>query len=207
MRYALGDPRFTRLTSRYFRFCLLIVDSCTALYRTDFNGRGELASRQIHLAKFLRTLQRLADEVQCFYGPDHKSLTVLRSSVSQLSSQIRSCQTLTHLVDPTWRTRRNPLEEILWPTHPQQGCNSKRLVGTHERPRFTIRHASQSRRPSLLSINMVLGIQTKNLRYLPLPSLCFPMYHQHEHSSPSVSLLQGFMSGHYNSFAILHGNG
>lgn len=45
------------------RFCLLIVDSCTALYRTDFNGRGELASRQIHLAKFLRTLQRLADEV------------------------------------------------------------------------------------------------------------------------------------------------
>ena len=46
-----------------FRFCLLIVDSCTALYRTDFNGRGELASRQIHLAKFLRTLQRLADEV------------------------------------------------------------------------------------------------------------------------------------------------
>lgn len=44
------------------RFCLLIVDSCTALYRTDFNGRGELASRQIHLAKFLRTLQRLADE-------------------------------------------------------------------------------------------------------------------------------------------------
>jgi len=47
------------------RFSVLIVDSCTALYRTDFNGRGELASRQIHLAKFLRTLQRLADEVPC----------------------------------------------------------------------------------------------------------------------------------------------
>ncbi|KAJ8514689.1 hypothetical protein ONZ45_g7800 [Pleurotus djamor] len=44
------------------RFCLLIVDSCTALYRTDFNGRGELSSRQTHLGKFLRTLQRLADE-------------------------------------------------------------------------------------------------------------------------------------------------
>ncbi|KAJ3908604.1 Rad51-domain-containing protein [Lentinula edodes] len=44
------------------RFCLLIVDSCTALYRTDFSGRGELASRQTHLGKFLRTLQRLADE-------------------------------------------------------------------------------------------------------------------------------------------------
>lgn len=46
------------------RFCLLIVDSCTALYRSDFSGRGELSSRQNHLGKFLRTLQRLADEVR-----------------------------------------------------------------------------------------------------------------------------------------------
>jgi DNA repair protein RAD51 len=30
--------------------------------RTDFTGRGELSSRQMHLAKFMRTLQRLADE-------------------------------------------------------------------------------------------------------------------------------------------------
>ncbi|KAL1951839.1 hypothetical protein VTO73DRAFT_988 [Trametes versicolor] len=44
------------------RFCLLIVDSATALYRTDFSGRGELSARQAHLGKFLRTLQRLADE-------------------------------------------------------------------------------------------------------------------------------------------------
>ncbi|KAI0094807.1 putative RAD1 protein [Irpex rosettiformis] len=44
------------------RFCLLIVDSVTNLYRTDFNGRGELSARQTHLGKFLRTLQRLADE-------------------------------------------------------------------------------------------------------------------------------------------------
>ncbi|BFZ58445.1 RecA recombinase Rhp51 [Savitreella phatthalungensis] len=44
------------------RFSLLVVDSATALYRTDFQGRGELAERQVHLAKFLRQLQRLADE-------------------------------------------------------------------------------------------------------------------------------------------------
>jgi len=44
------------------RFCLLIVDSCTALYRSDYTGRGELSARQSHLGKFLRTLQRLADE-------------------------------------------------------------------------------------------------------------------------------------------------
>jgi len=44
------------------RYALVIVDSATALYRTDYHGRGELSARQIHLARFLRTLQRLADE-------------------------------------------------------------------------------------------------------------------------------------------------
>jgi len=44
------------------RFSLLIVDSATSLYRTDFAGRGELSARQTHMAKFMRTLQRLADE-------------------------------------------------------------------------------------------------------------------------------------------------
>ncbi|GMM29203.1 recombinase [Martiniozyma asiatica (nom. inval.)] len=44
------------------RFSLLIVDSIMALYRTDFSGRGELSARQLHVARFLRMLQRLADE-------------------------------------------------------------------------------------------------------------------------------------------------
>ncbi|CAI7731369.1 unnamed protein product [Closterium sp. NIES-54] len=47
------------------RFSLIIVDSVTGLYRTDYSGRGELAARQMHLARFLRTLQRLADEFSC----------------------------------------------------------------------------------------------------------------------------------------------
>ncbi|CCF60534.1 hypothetical protein KAFR_0K01800 [Kazachstania africana CBS 2517] len=44
------------------RFSLIIVDSVMALYRTDFSGRGELSARQMHLAKFMRSLQRLADQ-------------------------------------------------------------------------------------------------------------------------------------------------
>ncbi|XP_064601425.1 DNA repair protein RAD51 homolog 1 [Liolophura sinensis] len=44
------------------RYALMIVDSATALYRTDYSGRGELSARQMHLARFLRTLLRLADE-------------------------------------------------------------------------------------------------------------------------------------------------
>ena len=44
------------------RYAMLIVDSATALFRTDYAGRGELSARQMHLARFMRMLQRLADE-------------------------------------------------------------------------------------------------------------------------------------------------
>ncbi|KAL9648231.1 hypothetical protein ABK040_009235 [Willaertia magna] len=43
-------------------FALIVVDSATALYRTEYSGRGELSARQIKLAGFLRALQKLADE-------------------------------------------------------------------------------------------------------------------------------------------------
>jgi len=44
------------------KYALLIIDSATALYRTDYSGRGELSARQMHLAKFLRMLARLSEE-------------------------------------------------------------------------------------------------------------------------------------------------
>jgi len=47
------------------RFALIIVDSATALFRSEFMGRGELAARQNMLGRFLRSLQRLADEYGC----------------------------------------------------------------------------------------------------------------------------------------------
>lgn len=47
------------------RYAILIVDSATALYRTDYTGRGELANRQQHMGQFLRYLQRMADEYGC----------------------------------------------------------------------------------------------------------------------------------------------
>ena len=49
------------------RYSLIVVDSSMALYRTDFCGRGQLADRQQHLARFLRGLMKLADEVQILY--------------------------------------------------------------------------------------------------------------------------------------------
>jgi DNA repair protein RAD51 len=44
------------------RYALLVVDSATALFRTDYSGRGELSARQMELAQFLRQLSRLAEE-------------------------------------------------------------------------------------------------------------------------------------------------
>jgi len=44
------------------RYAILIVDSATGLFRTDYSGRSELADRQQALNRFLRKLQRIADE-------------------------------------------------------------------------------------------------------------------------------------------------
>ena len=44
------------------RYALLVVDSATALYRTDYTGRGELSERQMQMAQFLRQLTRLSEE-------------------------------------------------------------------------------------------------------------------------------------------------
>ena len=33
--------------------------------RVEYQGRGELSARQIHLGRFMRSLQRLADEYGC----------------------------------------------------------------------------------------------------------------------------------------------
>jgi len=43
------------------RHALVIVDSATALFRTDFTGRGQLSERQIKLGQFLRSLLKLCD--------------------------------------------------------------------------------------------------------------------------------------------------
>lgn len=61
--HLVNSPRLLTFACSLFRYSLVIVDSATALYRTDYQGRGELADRQMHLGRFLRTLLRLADEV------------------------------------------------------------------------------------------------------------------------------------------------
>ena len=103
----------------------MIVDSATALYRTDFNGRGELSARQSHLGKFLRTLQRLADEVRrviCSLVIG-ESLPFISSLVLQLSLRIRSCQIPMVRRGLIWRTRRSLLEGTSLLTHRRLGTS------------------------------------------------------------------------------------
>jgi DNA repair protein RAD51 len=55
----------TNVMANGARFGLLIVDSVTALFRSDYVGRGELAERQQSLSRYLRLLQRISDEYGC----------------------------------------------------------------------------------------------------------------------------------------------
>lgn len=51
------------LTKEPCCFCHALLINRTLHCRTDYAGRGELSARQMHLARFLRMLLRLADEV------------------------------------------------------------------------------------------------------------------------------------------------
>jgi len=72
------------------RFSLLVVDSATALYRTDYMGRGELSERQMQLAQFLRALTRMSAE----FG----IAVVLTNQVSDSEQQMN--------LNVTWSPRR-----------------------------------------------------------------------------------------------------
>ncbi len=44
------------------QYRLIVVDSATSLFRTDFSGRGELSERQQKLAQYMSALLKLAEE-------------------------------------------------------------------------------------------------------------------------------------------------
>ncbi|GAN04987.1 conserved hypothetical protein [Mucor ambiguus] len=71
------------------RFALLIVDSIISLYRTDYLGRGELSARQMHLARFLRSLQRLADEFGVAVVVTNQMLSNVDGSASMFTSDAK----------------------------------------------------------------------------------------------------------------------
>lgn len=94
------------------RYALLIVDSAMALYRTDYSGRGELAARQMHLAKFLRGLTKLAEEVCLFAVGSY--IFALFSSESRLSSRIRLLLKSMEVAECFKPTRRSPSAGMSW---------------------------------------------------------------------------------------------
>ncbi|KAK4517184.1 uncharacterized protein ATC70_000516 [Mucor velutinosus] len=71
------------------RFALLIVDSIISLYRTDYLGRGELSARQMHLARFLRSLQRIADEFGVAVVVTNQMLSNVDGSASMFTADAK----------------------------------------------------------------------------------------------------------------------
>ena len=59
-------------------FSLILVDSATNLFRTEFEGRGELSARQMALGKFLRGLAKLASEFGTGWSFPTKSSRILK---------------------------------------------------------------------------------------------------------------------------------
>ena len=57
---ALLEPLAAKMAEEQFK--LVIMDSITALFRSDFTGRGELAERQQRLGQLMHRLRKLADE-------------------------------------------------------------------------------------------------------------------------------------------------
>ena len=160
------------------RFCLLIVDSCTALYRTDFSGRGELSARQTHLGKFLRTLQRLADEVSCpvcsgeawlmpwvqfgiavvitnqvMSNPDASAGPYAANEKKPIGGNIMAHASTTRSAAT--------LSELFLVAHSLPACNSRKPAETHGHVKFTIRRVFQRWRPRLLSFPVELEIPRK----------------------------------------------
>ena len=96
------------------RYGLIVVDSATGLYRTDYSGRGELSERQMHLAKFMRALGKIGTQfgVACVitnqvcakvdgasFGPAHTPIggnIIAHMSTTRLCAAARLCLARVH---------------------------------------------------------------------------------------------------------------
>ena len=91
-----------------------------SLYRTDYAGRGELSARQTHVAKFMRTLQRLADE----FGI---AVVITNQVVAQVDG-------MSGMFNPD---PKKPIGVTLLPIHQQLDYRLKREEVKQEFVRFT----------------------------------------------------------------------
>lgn len=121
----LGDAAALMSESRY---ALMVVDSATALYRTDYSGRGELSERQMHLAQFLRQLTRLAEEFgiavvlsnQVVANPDGMSFS--KDNVKPIGGNIIAHASTTRLKFKKGRGDNRVCQIYDSPTLPESEC-------------------------------------------------------------------------------------
>lgn len=112
------------------RFSLIIVDSATSLYRSDFNGRSELNARQTHLGKFLRALQKLADEFgvavlvtnQVVAANLDNCYTFASSSVKPIGGNIMAHAATTRLSMTKSKGSTRKIKVVASPSLPEKSC-------------------------------------------------------------------------------------
>lgn len=103
---ALLEPLAAKMAEEQFK--LIIMDSITALFRSDFTGRGELAERQQRLGQLMHRLRKLADEFNvvrvlsvCIVAIVSLAACALRPSSSSFFSSIQFTTRLTTHHPPT----------------------------------------------------------------------------------------------------------
>lgn len=110
------------------RFALLVVDSATALYRSDYSGRAELSDRQMHLGQFLRQLTRLAEEFgiaviitnQVVANPDGMSFS--KDNTKPIGGHIIAHASTTRLKLKKGRGENRVCQVFDSPTLPESEC-------------------------------------------------------------------------------------
>jgi len=114
-------------------FSLLIVDSATSLYRTDYTGLGELQARQQHLAQFLRKLQQIADEFKVV-------VVITNHIVTKISTSGASA----HSYKPKGSSSKSPSRVTVNPVQDTPGGGI--IIGTASQTRLSLRVGLHERR-------------------------------------------------------------
>ena len=132
------------------RYALVVVDSATALFRTDYMGRGELSERQMQMAQFLRQLTRLAEEFgvavfitnQVVANPDGMSFA--KDSTKPIGGNIIAHASTTRLRLRKGRGENRICTIFDSPTLPEAGtqpCTLTSLVEHVRYPFYILTHA------------------------------------------------------------------
>ncbi|KAG2841975.1 hypothetical protein PC113_g18925 [Phytophthora cactorum] len=109
-------------------FRLLIIDSVTALFRTDFSGRGELSERQQRLNQHLVRLVKHAEVGFCAFGNPGANV-LFGSEMKPVGGHVMSHGVHTRVLMKKGRAENRICKIIDSPSMPEAECSIQLYVG------------------------------------------------------------------------------